>query len=280
MASIAENMAGDPGPARRLLDDSAVVAGHLDDFPARISLLQARALDGFFQGDIETVKSAAAEGVRLGREVGDLYSLEMMLLNAGGTALITGDLEQAKGFYTEALRIARRIDDRVAEYALLDGLGCVAAGSGQARMAAQLIGAAETIRIQAGASLIPILAPLIEQAEASAVAALGQSKFDSEMDAGKRLGRDEAIRLALGESAQVSVGAPNGVALLGKREAEVARLVAEGLSNKRIGARLFISERTVDSHVRNILNKLGFNSRAQIAGWIASSHGDGRGEKI
>ena len=280
MASIAENMAGDPGSARRLLDDSAVVAGHLDDFPARISLLQARALDGFFQGDIETVKSAAAEGVRLGREVGDLYSLEMMLLNAGGTALITGDLEQAKGFYTEALRIARRIDDRVAEYALLDGLGCVAAGSGQARMAAQLIGAAETIRIQAGASLIPILAPLIEQAEASAVAALGQSKFDSEMDAGKRLGRDEAIRLALGESAQVSVGAPNGVALLGKREAEVARLVAEGLSNKRIGARLFISERTVDSHVRNILNKLGFNSRAQIAGWIASSHGDGRGEKI
>src|SRR5207247_2034902 len=176
-------MAGDPGSARRLLDDSAVVADHLDDFPARISLLQARALDGFFQGDIETVKSAAAEGVRLGREVGDLYSLEMMLLNAGGTALITGDLEQAKGFYTEALRIARRIDDRVAEYALLDGLGCVAAGSGQARMAAQLIGAAETIRIQAGASLIPILAPLIEQAEASAVAALGQSQFDSEMEA-------------------------------------------------------------------------------------------------
>ena len=281
MASIAENMAGDPGSARRLLDDSAVVADHLDDFPARISLLQARALDGFFQGDIETVKSAAAEGVRLGREVGDLYSLEMMLLNAGGTALITGDLEQAKSFYTEALRIAQRIDDRVAEYALLDGLGCVAAGSGQARLAAQLIGAAETIRIQAGASLIPILAPLIEQAEASAVAALGQSKFDSEMDAGKRLGRDEAIRLALGEPAQVSVGAPpNGVALLGKREAEVARLVAEGLSNKRIGARLFISERTVDSHVRNILNKLGFNSRAQIAGWIASSHADGRGEKI
>jgi DNA-binding NarL/FixJ family response regulator len=49
-------------------------------------------------------------------------------------------------------------------------------------------------------------------------------------------------------------------------------LVAEGLSNKQIGARLFISERTVDSHVRSILNKLGFNSRAQIAGWMASSN--------
>src|SRR3989442_15011988 len=232
MASIAENMAGDSGSAQRLLDEAAVVTTGLDDFPARISVLQARALDGLLRGDIETVKAAASDGVRLSREVGDLYSLEMMLLNAGGTALITGELAQAKSFYTEALRIAQRIDDRVAEYALLDGLGCVAAGSGQARLAAQLIGAAETIRTQAGASLIPILAPLIAQAEASAVAALGQSKFDAAMDAGKRLGRDEAIRLALGEPAQVSVGAPpNGVALLGKREAEVARPVTEGRSN-------------------------------------------------
>jgi DNA-binding NarL/FixJ family response regulator len=50
----------------------------------------------------------------------------------------------------------------------------------------------------------------------------------------------------------------------------VARLVAEGLTNKEIGSRLFISERTVDSHVRSILNKLGFSSRAQIAAWIAA----------
>ena len=46
--------------------------------------------------------------------------------------------------------------------------------------------------------------------------------------------------------------------------------MAEGLTDKEIGARLFISERTVESHVRNIMNKLGFNARAQIAGWIAT----------
>ena len=57
---------------------------------------------------------------------------------------------------------------------------------------------------------------------------------------------------------------------LGKRETDVARLVADGLTNKEIGARLFISERTVESHVRGILNKLGFHSRAQIAGWMAA----------
>lgn len=50
------------------------------------------------------------------------------------------------------------------------------------------------------------------------------------------------------------------------------RLVADGLSNEEIGGRLFISECTVESHVRNIMNKLGFNSRAQIAGWIATSN--------
>jgi len=60
--------------------------------------------------------------------------------------------------------------------------------------------------------------------------------------------------------------------VLAKREVEVARLVADGLSNKQIGARLFISERTVDSHLRSILDKLGFNSRAQIAGWVASTN--------
>jgi DNA-binding NarL/FixJ family response regulator len=47
-------------------------------------------------------------------------------------------------------------------------------------------------------------------------------------------------------------------------------VIAGGLTNNQIGARLFISERTVDSHVRSILNKLGFSSRAQIAAWMAS----------
>ena len=84
--------------------------------------------------------------------------------------------------------------------------------------------------------------------------------------------RDQAIALALGESADVADADTNtpATAPLGNREAQVAQLVADGLSNKDIGARLFISERTVDSHLRSILNKLGFNSRAQIAVWVGS----------
>jgi DNA-binding CsgD family transcriptional regulator len=274
MASIAANLAGDHAAALRLLDEAAIVTRALDDRPAQISVLQARALNGFFGGDIEAVRAAASQGVRLSREADDLYSLEMMLLNRGGAAIFVGDLEHAKADYLAALRIAHRIDDRVAQYALLDSLGCLAARSGHPRLAARLLGAAETVRTQAGASLIPILAPLISEAEESATVALGASKFEAEVNAGKRLNRDDAIRLALGEPASVTPAATaNGEAsaLLGKRKADVARLVAEGLSNKQIGARLFISERTVDSHVRSILDKLGFNSRAQIAGWMAAN---------
>ncbi len=273
MASVAANMAGDLVSARRFLDEAELVTSGLDELAARVGVLQARALTGFFEGDLEAVTSAASEGARLSRESGDLYSLEMMLLNLGLTALIGGDLDGSKPLFGEALRIAHQIDDRVAQYALLDALGCHAAGSGQGRLAAQLLGAAEMVRTGAGASVIPFLAPLLAQAEESAIAALGQSRFEAELNAGKRLSRSAAVRLALGEPGQTAATTSDqdGAGPLGKRQAEVARLVADGLSNKQIGTRLFISERTVDSHVRGILNKLGFNSRAQIAAWMASN---------
>jgi DNA-binding CsgD family transcriptional regulator len=53
------------------------------------------------------------------------------------------------------------------------------------------------------------------------------------------------------------------------REREVARLVARGMSNRNIAGDLVLSERTVETHVTNILLKLGFTSRAQIAAWAA-----------
>lgn len=58
---------------------------------------------------------------------------------------------------------------------------------------------------------------------------------------------------------------------LSRREREVAALVAEGLSNREIAERLFISERTAEGHVEQIRNKLGFKSRAQVAAWVASN---------
>ena len=57
---------------------------------------------------------------------------------------------------------------------------------------------------------------------------------------------------------------------LSPREAQVAGLVASGMTNAEIAARLVISVRTVQGHVENILRKLEFGSRSQVAAWVAS----------
>ena len=58
---------------------------------------------------------------------------------------------------------------------------------------------------------------------------------------------------------------------LSRREMEVAELVADGATNAQVAARLFISERTVESHVASIFNKLGVDTRLQVARWFAST---------
>ncbi|HEV3101200.1 MAG TPA: LuxR C-terminal-related transcriptional regulator [Candidatus Dormibacteraeota bacterium] len=273
MASIAAMTVGDRAASDAFYEEALTAVGEANDLAATTSVLQARALNGMFTGDLDAVREATSEGVHLSRGAGDLYVLEIMLMELAFVTLVMGDAGAAKPLYTEALQIAQRIDDRLAQSYLLAAFAWFAAGDGQARLGAQLLGAAEATRLGAGAGIIAPLAPLLEQAEESAVAALGRAKFDAELTAGKRLNRETAIRLALGESGQIrapSAVGETGAGVLGKRQADVARLVAEGLSNRQIGARLFISERTVDSHVRSILNKLGFNSRAQIAGWFAA----------
>ena len=64
-------------------------------------------------------------------------------------------------------------------------------------------------------------------------------------------------------------GGGGGLPLTG-REREVAELIAQGLTNRQIGGRLFIAERTVDTHVSRILAKLGCSSRAQVAAIVAA----------
>jgi predicted ATPase/DNA-binding CsgD family transcriptional regulator len=273
MGSIAANMAGDRTSALKMLDEAASIAGEIDDVPTKVGVLQARSLNAVFEADFGALRAAATEGARLSREVGDLYALHMMNLNLGTAALSFGELDESKARYEEALRIAYQIDDRIGQYYLLAGLALHAATAGQPKAAAQLLGASEAIRLGAGATVMAVLTPVLTQAEDAAMAALGRSRYEVEFGAGKRLSRESAVRLALGETQPAAASTSDGAggSVLAKREADVARLIADGLSNKQIGARLFISERTVDSHVRSIFNKLGFSSRAQIARWIATA---------
>ena len=167
MASIAATMRGDGASAQRLLDEARTIAGGLNDLGATLMTYQARALNGLVDGDLDAVTTAAAEGARLSREAGDLYSLGMMLMNQGYAALRSGAPRDADGWLTEGLRIARHIDDRVAICYLVGALGCCAAANRQPQLAAKLLGAMENLRAEIGAGLLPSMAPALTQATRS-----------------------------------------------------------------------------------------------------------------
>ena len=76
---------------------------------------------------------------------------------------------------------------------------------------------------------------------------------------------DQAIDYALGGSLpEIVIDAGP----LSRREREVATLVASGGTNRQIGERLFITERTVEGHIERIMNKLGVRSRTEVAMWV------------
>jgi len=78
---------------------------------------------------------------------------------------------------------------------------------------------------------------------------------------------DEARAYALADSD----GESSGAVRLSRRELEVAQLVRQGLTTRRIADRLFSSERTAEGHVASPLNKLGVDTRAEVAVWVAEN---------
>lgn len=187
------------------------------------------------------------------------------------------DRDRAARLLKEALRLGRKINDRLNAGMCMQALSWVALDDKDARRAAVLMGASEAVTRSVGgtAVVVPGLTVFQDVCERTVRNTLGERVFGESRSKGAALGFRGAVDFALGEqrtpSRAATTDAPAGPT---KRELEVADLIAEGLTNKEIAARLVISPRTAQGHVEHLLVKLGFTSRAQVAGWVVESRTD------
>lgn len=126
---------------------------------------------------------------------------------------------------------------------------------------------------------IGVIAWLPDPSYERIVSDLGEDTLRAAQMAGRDLTPEQVIAAALSQempsipraSAETGVRAVSP-GPLSVREHEIAGLITEGLSNRHIAERLLVSKRTVDAHVRHILDKLELNTRAQVSAWFTEQH--------
>lgn len=184
-----------------------------------------------------------------------------------------GDLQNAGAQLGRSVELFQRIDDQIGVMLCLGAFAWVVQDSGDSRRAATVLGAARAISRRSGTGMTKALRSfLAEKPESRIREALGEAQFEETVARGAALGDDEAVRYALRKEPSGKVAPPRAIPVpdgLTRRENEVAALVAQGMTNREIAEHLVISQRTAEAHVEHILTKLGFRSRAQIAGWVA-----------
>ncbi len=186
-----------------------------------------------------------------------------------------GDVPGAAARLRAGLLALRKVNDTVGTAWFMDGLAWVASHEGRHEYAATLLGATTRLAHTIGAppAFFPEWATYHGQCEQRARAALGDQTYRAVFTSGENLPLEEAIAYALDEPSSPAAAAPpatDASATLTRRERQVAALVAAGLSNKEIAAELVISQRTAESHIEHILNKLGVANRTQVAAWVAA----------
>jgi predicted ATPase/DNA-binding CsgD family transcriptional regulator len=182
----------------------------------------------------------------------------------GAALLMLKRAPEARARFMEGLDEAAEYGNYRAAVALLQGLACCAAESGEAECCLELLAAAQNCAHTAGLKEFQAPATPTIEAERMSRAALGDHAANQAWERG--LGMD--LRAAL-KRTQGGLGDDPGSPIT-RRKRDIIQLVAMGLANKEIARRLSISERTVEAHLEQVRNQLGFRNRAQIAAWAVS----------
>jgi DNA-binding CsgD family transcriptional regulator len=188
----------------------------------------------------------------------------MALTTRARVALAEGDTEAAERDAHDALVVAVDIGAPLGVPDILDFLTCLATRAENYPEAARILGAADAIRQRTCEVRYAIHQAGHEASVATLRDAMGENNFEAALAEGARLSTEEAIayaRRGRGERKRPTTG----WASLTPAELDIVRLVSAGLGNKDIATRLFISPRTVETHLTHVYTKLGLASRVQLA---------------
>jgi predicted ATPase/DNA-binding CsgD family transcriptional regulator len=231
------------------------------------------------RGDLDAARGHLAEALDIARAFNARSGIVLTTFSLGLAEHLSESPGPAEALFAESLDVARRTGMKVRmAYALL-GLALAGQGGSDLSWCARLHGAADQALADLGHALEPLEARLADLDRERLRAAMGAQAFDAEFARGRALDLADVTRQALQLVPTRPAGAlvtqpematsGEAASVLTRRELEVLKLVAQGLSNLDIAQRLVLSEHTVHRHLANILRKLNLSSRAAAAAWGA-----------
>ena len=228
------------------------------------------------RGNIDAARPWVQQALDVAIEAEDDHGAVGAQYTFGWLEFLSGDIEAAQRRFIAALDLVTE-SDALSVAQQVEGIA-VAGMAADPRRAVTLLGAASKLREEVETPVQLPWSIWLEPAMAEARAALPERIADKAWESGRAMSPAELLALAREASGGASGKGARSVGGLSKRELEVARLVASGMTSRAIAERLFLSERTVESHLEHILTKLGFSSRAQVAGWVAEHLGGVHGD--
>jgi DNA-binding CsgD family transcriptional regulator/tetratricopeptide (TPR) repeat protein len=272
---------GETERAVALLEESLALARERGDKPRIGSAQLTLGSLALYRGELVPAETCAQEMLALSRELGNKELTAMALALLGEVRRRQGDLAQTRAPCTEGLVLAREAGIRYAMGWNLIGLARVAADEGQPEQAARLFGAAEPcLHLDA---MDPLERADYERAVEVVRARLGEETFAAAWAEGRTMAPEQA--LAAHGQGTIPVPASEGLlsssptkstasspAGLSSRQAEVLRLVAQGMTNAQVAEQLTISLRTVNTHLTAIYGKIGVTSRNAATGYAIEHH--------